>query len=68
MKFDAAVAIFLAFALLVGVDTASVSLSSNQLELNGNAHIRFYGPREEIWNGLSHGKRLMIHLFSPNLL
>ena len=68
MKFGVAVAIFLAFALLVGVDSASVSLSSNQMTLNGNAHIQFYGPREEIWNGLSNGKKLMIHLFIPNPL
>ena len=53
-----AVAIFLAFVLAVGVDSASVSLSSSQLTLNGNAHIQFYGPREEIWAGLSNGKSL----------
>lgn len=49
--------VFLTFFLLVGVESASVSLSSNQLTLNGNAHIQFYGPREEIWNGLSDGKK-----------
>ena len=31
-----------------------------QLTLNGNAHIQFYGPRDEIWNGLSHGKNFVI--------
>ena len=46
------------FCLVIDVNYASVSLSSNQLTLNGNAHIRFYGPREEIWNGLSDGKIL----------
>ena len=50
--------IFLTFCLLVGVESASVSLSSNQLTLNGNARIQFYGPREEIWSGLSDGKKL----------
>jgi len=53
-----AVAVFLAFTLAIGVDSASVSLSSSQLTLNGNAHIQFYGPREEIWAGLSNGKNL----------
>ena len=46
------------FCQAIDVNCASVSLSSNQLTLNGNAHIRFYGPREEIWNGLSDGKIL----------
>ena len=53
-----AVFVFLAYCLAVGVDSASVSLSSNSMTLNGNAHIQFYGPREEIWNGLSDGKIL----------
>lgn len=48
------------FCLEIDVNSASVSLSSNQLTLNGNAHIRFYGPREEIWNGLSDGHRYPI--------
>lgn len=52
------VAVFFAFILVIGVDSASVSLSSSQLTLNGNAHIQFYGPREEIWAGLSNGKNL----------
>ena len=55
MKF-VAVAVYAAFVLAVSVDSASVSLSSSQLTLNGNAHIPFYGPREEIWAGLSNGK------------
>ena len=55
MKF-VAVAFCLAFVLAIGVDSASVSLSSSQLTLNGTAHIQFYGPREEIWAGLSNGK------------
>ncbi|XP_020609048.1 uncharacterized protein LOC110047633 isoform X2 [Orbicella faveolata] len=37
MKF-VAVAVFLAFALAIGVDSASVSLSSSQLTLNGNRY------------------------------
>ena len=53
-----AVFVFLAYCLAVGVDSASVSLSTNSMTLNGNAHIQFYGPREEIWNGLSDGKIL----------
>lgn len=57
MKF-VAVAFYVAFVLAIGVDAASVSLSSSQLTLNGNAHIQFYGPREEIWAGLSNGKNL----------
>ncbi len=57
MKF-VAVAVFVAFILAVNVDSASVSLSSNQLTLNGNAHIRFYGPREAVWAGLANGKNL----------
>ena len=57
MKF-VAVAFYVAFVLVIGVDSASVSLSSSQLTLNGNAHIQFYGPREEIWAGLSNGKNL----------
>lgn len=52
------VAVFLAVALAIAVDSASVSLSNSQLTLNGNAHIQFYGPREEIWAGLSNGKNL----------
>ena len=63
MKF-VAVTVFLAFCLAVGVDSASVSLSSNQLTLNGNAHIQFYGHREEIWNGLSDGKNSYVSLLS----
>lgn len=50
--------VFLTFILAIGVDSASVSLSSSQLTLNGNAHIQFYGPREEIWAGLSNGKNM----------
>ena len=61
MKF-VAVAIFAAFVLAVSVDSASVSLSSNQLTLNGNAHIQFYGPREAIWAGLSTGKNLNVSI------
>ncbi|XP_020608984.1 uncharacterized protein LOC110047584 isoform X1 [Orbicella faveolata] len=59
MKF-VAVAVFLAFVLAIGVDSASVSLSSSQLTLNGNAQIQFYGPKEEIWAGLSNGNRYPI--------
>ena len=49
--------VFLTFCLLVGVESASVSLSNNQLTLNGNGHIQFYVPKEAIWNGLSDGKK-----------
>ena len=54
----AVVAVLFALILVLGVDSASVSLSNSQLTLNGNAHIQFYGPREEIWAGLSDGKSL----------
>ena len=54
------VPVFLTFCLLVGVESAPVSLSSNQLTLNGNAYIQFYGPREAIWNGLSDGIKDLI--------
>ena len=56
MKFVAVIGVLVVFCLLPIVDAASVSLSSSQLSLNGNAQIYFYGPREEIWNGLSNGK------------
>ena len=61
MKLDA-VAIFVVFVLAVNVDSASVSLSSSQLTLNGSAHIQFYGPREAVWAGLSDGKKKKIDL------
>lgn len=54
----AVVAVLFALILVLGVDSASVRLSNSQLTLNGNAHIQFYGPREEIWAGLSDGKSL----------
>ena len=44
------VAIFVVFVLAVGVDSASVSLSSDKLTFSG------YGLREEIWASLSDGK------------
>lgn len=55
MKF-VAVAFYVAFVLAIEAEAASVSLSNSQLTLNGNAHIQFYGTREEIWAGLSNGK------------
>lgn len=54
------VAVLFASILWLGVDSASVSLSSSQLTLNGNAHIQFYGPKEAIWAGLSNGHRYPI--------
>ena len=60
MKFIA-LAVFLAICLAVGVDSAST-----QLTLNGNAHIQFYGARDEIWNGLSNGKIFVIIHFLHN--
>ncbi|XP_068679467.1 uncharacterized protein [Montipora capricornis] len=59
MKF-VAVSVLVSFFLMANVDAASVSLSSNELTLNGNANIRFFGPREEIWNGLANGHRFPI--------
>ncbi|XP_068678990.1 uncharacterized protein [Montipora foliosa] len=49
--------VLVAFFLTANMDAASVSLSSNELTLTGNAQIRFLEPREEIWNGLSNGHR-----------
>ncbi|XP_068679459.1 uncharacterized protein [Montipora foliosa] len=60
MKSVVAVNFLVTFLLMANVDPASVSLSSNELSLNGDAHIRFFGPREEIWNGLSNGQRFPI--------
>ncbi|XP_027042618.1 uncharacterized protein LOC113670643 [Pocillopora damicornis] len=54
------VAVLFALVFALGVNSASVSLSSSQLTLNGNAHIQFYGPREAIWAGLSNGHRYPI--------
>ena len=59
MKF-VAVTVLVPLFLLANVDAASVSMSSSELTLNGNAIIRFFGPKEEIWNGLSNGKNFMI--------
>ncbi|XP_068678113.1 uncharacterized protein [Montipora foliosa] len=56
MKF-VALTVLVSFFLTANVDAASVSLSSNELTLTGNAEIRFLEPREEIWNGLSNGHR-----------
>ena len=58
--------VLLTYLLLANVDASSISLSSNELTLNGNANIRFFAPREEIWNGLANGKNFMIFvLISP---
>ena len=43
MKFVAVIGVLVVFCLLPIVDAASVSLSSSQLSLNGNAQIYFYG-------------------------
>lgn len=59
MKF-VAVTVLVPLFLLANVDAASVSMSSSELTLNGNAIIRFFGPKEEIWNGLSNGQRFPI--------
>ncbi|XP_068747044.1 uncharacterized protein [Montipora capricornis] len=56
MKF-VALTVLVSFLLTANVDAASVSLSSNELTLNGNAQIRFLEPEEEIWSGLSNGHR-----------
>ena len=50
------VAVLFALVFALGVNSASVSLSSSKLTLNGNAHIQYYGPKEAIWAGLSNGK------------
>jgi len=54
------VLVFVAFCLAVGVDSVSLSLSSNLLTLSGNAHVQFNEPRETIWAALSNGKNLNI--------
>ncbi|XP_022793072.1 uncharacterized protein LOC111332076 [Stylophora pistillata] len=51
---------FSALIFALGVNSASVGLSSTHLTLNGNAHILFYGPEEAIWAGLSNGRRYPI--------
>ena len=68
MRSVVAVNFLVTFLLMANVDPASVSLSSNELTLNGDAHIRFFGPREEIWNGLSNGKNFMIFVSFLDLL
>lgn len=50
------VAVLFALIFALGVNSASVSLSSSQLTLNGNVQIQFNGPEEAIWAGLSNGK------------
>lgn len=60
MKFTA-LTIFLAVCFSSGVDSAA-----RQLTLNGNAHIQFFGARDEIWNGLSNGKNFVIIHFLCN--
>ena len=59
MKF-VAVAVFVVFVLAVSVDSASVSLSNSKLTLDGNAHIEFNEPREEVWAGLADGTEKLI--------
>ena len=59
MKF-VALTVLVSFLLTANVDAASVSLSSNELTLTGNAQIRFLEPREKIWDGLSNGKNFII--------
>ncbi|XP_015762068.1 PREDICTED: uncharacterized protein LOC107341166, partial [Acropora digitifera] len=57
MKLLAVSSVIVTFCLLPVVDCESVSLSSSQLSLEGNAHIRFDGVREVVWSGLTDGHR-----------
>ncbi|XP_067034476.1 uncharacterized protein [Acropora muricata] len=57
MKLLAVSSVIVTFCLLPVVDCESVSLSSSQLSLEGNAHIRFDGVREVVWSGLTDGNR-----------
>lgn len=59
MKF-VAVSVFLALCLAVGVESGSLQLPNNGLTLSGNANVQFYGPKEEVWAGLSNGRRYPI--------
>ena len=56
MKLLAVCSVIVTFCVLPVVDSASVSLSSSQLSLEGNAYIRFDGAREVVWSGLTDGK------------
>lgn len=57
MKFLAVSNVIVTFYLLPAVvDCASVSLSSSQMYLQGNAQVYFNEPREIVWSGLTNGK------------
>jgi len=63
MKF-VAVSVFLTLCLAVGVESGSLQLPNNGLTLSGNANVQFYGPKEDVWAGLSNGKNFkMIQFF-----
>ncbi|XP_029198298.2 uncharacterized protein LOC114963294 [Acropora millepora] len=57
MKLLAVCSVIVTFCVLPVVDSASVSLSSSQLSIEGNAYIRFDGAREVVWSGLTDGHR-----------
>lgn len=63
MKLLAVSSVIVTFCLLPVVDCASVSLSSSQLSLEGNARIRFDGAREVVWSGLTDGKYIRFRDF-----
>ena len=63
MKLLAVSSVIVTFCLLPVVDCASVSLSSSQLSLEGNAQIRFDGAREVVWSGLTDGKYIRFRDF-----
>ena len=54
MKF-AAVSVFLALCLAVGVDSGTLQPSNNGITLNGNANVQFYGKKEDVWASMSNG-------------
>ena len=63
MKLLAVSSVIVTFCLLPVLDCASVSLSSSQLSLEGNAYIRFDGAREVVWSGLTDGKYIRFRDF-----
>ena len=63
MKLLAVSSVIVTFCLVPVVDCESVSLSSSQLSLEGNAHIRFDGVREVVWSGLTDGKYISFRDF-----
>ncbi|XP_031568176.1 uncharacterized protein LOC116302907 [Actinia tenebrosa] len=45
----------------------SLTLTNNYMDLKGNAHIKFFEPREKVWAGLAKGHRFPV-LYSGDLI